>query len=241
MPQSLPTSSRFWPDWPTSRCRFHNISFDLASLTFYQPMVEFSGHFDHFHIFVQLTFLVKSTNFWRWFLQTDSRFNLSNFLPTYGSFFQVILTTCFGRPPMSITSTHTHPFYFLVHSLVLHYKLFDAHFQSHIQHCQPQTSTLMRRSPGECLWLTCTCLNSLALGFSPQHSNNVNIQHTLFIQMIQGPSIKKYYMPLWSAPNLHRLLELYYPNLSLYSTILNYPTLTFTRITLIYHPFFMEF
>ena len=41
MPWTIPTSSHFWPNWPTSRGHFHNISLELASLTFYQPIVEF--------------------------------------------------------------------------------------------------------------------------------------------------------------------------------------------------------
>ena len=48
MSWTLPTSSRFWLDRPTSRVCFHNVSLDLASLIFYQPMVEFSGHSDTF-------------------------------------------------------------------------------------------------------------------------------------------------------------------------------------------------
>ena len=57
MPQTLLTNSSSWLDWPSSRGRFHNVSLDLASLTSYQPMVDFSDHSDHFHIFEQLIFL----------------------------------------------------------------------------------------------------------------------------------------------------------------------------------------
>ena len=80
MPWTLPTSSHSWLDWPTSGGRFHIISLDLASLTSYQPMVEFSGHYKKFHISKQLTFLVKFANFWRWFSQTESRSDLPNLL-----------------------------------------------------------------------------------------------------------------------------------------------------------------
>jgi hypothetical protein len=73
----------FWPDRPTSRGCFHNVSLDLASLTFYQPLVEFSSHSDHFHISNQLTLLVKSTNLRRWFSQTESGFDLSNLLQQF--------------------------------------------------------------------------------------------------------------------------------------------------------------
>jgi hypothetical protein len=118
MPWALPTSSHFWSDRPTSRGRFHNVSLDLTSLTSYQPMVEFPGHPSHFHISNQLTYLVKFANFWRWFSQTEFGSNLSNLLPTYGTFFHVILTTCFGRPPMSLTCplalhVRAHPLFIL--------------------------------------------------------------------------------------------------------------------------------
>ena len=82
------SAHNFWPDRPTSRARFNKVSLDLASLTSYQPMVEFSSHFDHFHIFDQLTFLVRSAKFWRWFSQFESGFDLSNLLSTYGTFFR---------------------------------------------------------------------------------------------------------------------------------------------------------
>ena len=45
----------------------------------------------------------------------------------------------------------------------------------------------MRRNPGESPWLTCNCLTPLALVFSSQHSHNINIEHTSFIQRTQGP------------------------------------------------------
>ena len=86
MPWTQPTSSHFWPDRPTSRGHFHNVSLNLASLTSYQPMVEFLGHSNHFHISNQLMFLIRSTNFRRWFSQTKFWSNLSNLLPTYGTF-----------------------------------------------------------------------------------------------------------------------------------------------------------
>ena len=84
---TLPTSSRFWSDRPTSRGCFHKLSLDLTSLTFYQPMVGFSGHLYHFYIANQLAFSVIFANFRRWFLQTESGYDLSNVLPTYGRVF----------------------------------------------------------------------------------------------------------------------------------------------------------
>ena len=94
---TLPTSSHFWPDWPTPGGRFHKLllhlalttyifpnsghfwsyrptsgggcckpSLDLPSLTFYQPMIEFSSHSNHLHIANQLAFLVRLANFRRW-------------------------------------------------------------------------------------------------------------------------------------------------------------------------------
>ena len=83
----LPTNSRFWPDRPSFGGRFHKLSLDPSSLTFYQPMVELTGHSDHFHLFDQLTILVKLANFQRWSSQTKSKYDLSNMVLIYGRVF----------------------------------------------------------------------------------------------------------------------------------------------------------
>ena len=77
----------FLPNWPISGGHFHKLSLDMAFVTFYQPMVEFSSHSNHFHISNQLTFLVRLANFRRWFSPIKSRFDLSYILPTYGRVF----------------------------------------------------------------------------------------------------------------------------------------------------------
>lgn len=56
-------------------------------LTIYQPIVEVSRHFDHFHIH-NVMFLVRSANSQSWFLQPKSIFDFSNLLPTYGDVFK---------------------------------------------------------------------------------------------------------------------------------------------------------
>ena len=116
MPWTSPTCSRFWPDWPTSRGRFHSLSLDMPTLISYQPTVEFWGHSDHFHISNLLKFLSDPPTSGE-FLQAKSGSNLFHLLPTYGTFFWSFLFTCLN-----------HPFYFLIHSLVLHHKLSYAHF-----------------------------------------------------------------------------------------------------------------
>lgn len=78
------TNYRFWLDQPTFGGGFCKLNLDLTSATFYQPMMKFLGHFDPFHIADQLTFSFRSTNFRRWFLQTESICDLSNLVPTYG-------------------------------------------------------------------------------------------------------------------------------------------------------------
>ena len=50
-------------------------------------MVEFSCQFDDFYIANHLAFPVRTANFWRWFSQTESGYDLLNFLPTYGRVF----------------------------------------------------------------------------------------------------------------------------------------------------------
>jgi hypothetical protein len=128
MPWTLPTSSHFWPDWLTFGGRFHNISLGLASLTSYQPMVEFLGHSDHFIFSTRSCFWSNPPTFGGGFHKPSSDLTSLTFYQPMVPF-QVILTTCFGRPPMCVMSAHTHPFQFLMHSLILHHKLSDAHFQ----------------------------------------------------------------------------------------------------------------
>ena len=82
----LPTHV-FWSDRLALRVCFHKQSLDLVSLTFHPLTVEFSGHSNIFVIANQLTILVRSANFQRWFLQTKSKFGLSNLLPSHSNIF----------------------------------------------------------------------------------------------------------------------------------------------------------
>ena len=85
---TLPSISHFWSDMPTFEGRFHKLSLNPTSLTFYHPMEEFSGHYDQFHISNEVIFLVESAKFRRWFLPTKSGSNLSSILQTYGGIFR---------------------------------------------------------------------------------------------------------------------------------------------------------
>ena len=61
----------------------------MASITFYQPMVEFSCRSDHIRISDQFTFFVRLANIQRWFLHVESGFDLPNILLTYGRVFGI--------------------------------------------------------------------------------------------------------------------------------------------------------
>ena len=72
----------------------------------------------------------------------------------------------------------------------------------------------MRRSPGESLWLTCTCLTPLALESNSQYYNNVNIQHTPLIQMIQGQVLRNTPCPYGHYQTYTNSLSFHHPHLN---------------------------
>ena len=73
---------------------------------------------------------------------------------------------------------------------------------------QPQTPTLMCRSPGESQWLTCTRLTPIAFKFQSQYSKTRMFNHTTFIQDTSGCKYWKILPSLVSSPTqLHHNCE----------------------------------